>query len=191
MKVAIFGGSFNPFHNGHQQIIDEILKKEIVEEIWVIPCGNHSFGKELISGEKRLEMLKLAINNPSVKILDYEIKKPGKSYSADMIRSFKNDFPENEFFIIIGADNLEVINKWHDFEFLKKEVKFIVAKRPGYELNNVFKIKIIQVLDLNTDISSSKIRSDLWKGTSPKNLMPKQINEYILKNKLYFIENAT
>ncbi len=190
MKIAIFGGSFNPVHNGHIEIINSLIEEKTIDEIWVVPCGNHSFNKDLISGSLRLEMLRLAIDSSKIKISEYELNKKEKSFSADMIRDFKKEYPQNQFLLVIGADNLEVIDKWHDFDYLKKEVEFIVIGRPGYELKNIFGIKIKKIIDLKKDISSTRVREEICKGISNKKNIPIEVYNYIKKNKLYARENA-
>ena len=184
MKIAIFGGSFNPVHNGHLQVAEVILKKNIVDEVWFIPCGNHAFDKNLIEGQKRWEMLNLAINgNPRMKVLDLEIKSKEKSYSAKTIRVLKEEFPF-DFFFVIGSDNLKDLDKWNNFEYLRDNVEFIVVHRPGYEISNSWGIKMKPV-ELISNLSSTQIRDNLKNRKSISGLVPKEVDEYIAKGELY------
>ena len=183
MNIVLFGGSFNPVHNGHLQIISELLKK--LDEVWVVPCGNHAFDKELADGDKRIEMLKLAIKNPGVKILDMEIKKKEKSYSADIVRDFRKEYPDHKFFLVIGADNLDNLQKWHDFQFLKNEVEFIIVSRPGFELTNKNGIRINYVLAIENFASSTQIRNNIESNISIKQFVPKSVCNFLIKNEIY------
>ena len=179
MKVALFGGSFNPIHNGHLQIAEELLENKIVDEVWLIPCGNHAFDKKLASGEDRMKMISLAIENrKSIKAIGVELDPDRKSYSSKTISWFKREFP-HEFYFIIGADNLADLEKWHDFEYLKKNVKFILIKRQGFECSDNPKIDVRHVLNINSPVSSSQIRENLKKGISIKGLVPEKVEEYI------------
>lgn len=187
MKLALFGGSFNPIHNGHLEIANELIKQKLVHEVWFIPCGNHAFDKKLISGEKRLKMISLAIdNNSSLKVIDVELNKSIKSYSANTIKWFKENF-SHEFYYILGADNIIDLNKWYNYDYLKKNVEFILIKRPEYNLNKKIKIeiKIKNILDLNNSTSSTQIRENIKNKKSISQYVPKYVDEYILKEELY------
>jgi NAD+ synthase len=182
LKIALFGGSFNPVHNGHLQIAEELIS-EGMDEVWFIPCGNHAFGKELIEGEKRVDMIKLTINE-KMKVLDLEIKSDKKSFSAETIKYLMNKFPNLDFYYIIGADNLDDLDKWHDFQFLKS-INFIVIKRPGFEIKNKHGIKIVQTLNIENHISSKLIRKNIREDLSIETLIPSQVVDYIKKENLY------
>jgi len=183
MKVALFGGSFNPIHNGHLQIANELLEKGM-EEVWIIPCGNHAFGKKLESGEHRMKMINLAIGkNPSIKAIGAELDSEGKSYSSKTISRFKKEFP-HEFYFVIGTDNLIDMEKWNDFSYLKENVDFILIEREGFEISDIG-ISIKRTLNTNSKISSTQIRENISKGISVKGLVPEKVEEYIRQEGLY------
>ena len=130
-KIALFGGSFNPVHNGHIKMARTILASQIVDEIWFIPCKEHALDKQIIPIENRLEMLSLAISGEKgMEVSDIEKNMPGKSYTANTIKKLKSEF-DHEFYFIIGADNLTQMEKWRYLDYLQKNVSFIVVKRPG------------------------------------------------------------
>lgn len=186
MKIALFGGSFNPIHKGHMQIANELIKRKIVDEVWLIPCGNHAFNKKLVSGEQRIKMINLAIGkNSKVKVSDYELKSKNKSYAAETIAWFKKEFADNDFYFIIGADNLTDLDKWHDFEYLTSNVRFILIKRPGFNSENKLNIEITYVLELENNTSSTQIRENLTKGISVRGLIAEEVEEYISKEGIY------
>ena len=191
MKIALFGGSFNPIHKGHLKIANELLDKKVVDEVWFIPCGNHAFGKELASGKDRWNMLNLATRgNPKLKVIDLEIKSRRKSFSANTIRLLRRKFNYN-FYFVIGADNLRDLEKWHDFEYLKENVEFILIKRAGFELTNNPGIRIIHTLEMENPISSTKIRVLLSNCDSIKNLVSKNVEEYIKQEELYHAKSLS
>jgi NAD+ synthase (glutamine-hydrolysing) len=184
MKVALFGGSFNPIHNGHLQVAEELIKKQIVEQVWLIPCGNHAFNKDLAEGKKRMEMISLAINaNPKIKVVGVEMNEARKSYSSETIAWFKNNFP-HEFFWVIGADNVKDLQKWHDLEYLKNNVNFIIIKRPGYQIEQT-EIKVAKIIEMQNEVSSTKIRENVVEGKDLKGLVPEVVEKFIQKEGLY------
>lgn len=187
MKVALFGGSFNPIHNGHLEIADSIIKEKIADEVWFIPCGNHPFNKKLINGQDRIKMINLSIkNNPRLKLLDLEILSDNISFTSETIKFLKEKFREIEFYFVIGTDNLIDLQKWHDFEYIKKNTEFILVERPKYELTNNLGIKIINSLPIKSLISSTQIRYLLNNNYSIEDLVPEEIELYIKKEGLNY-----
>ncbi|MEI7718352.1 MAG: nicotinate (nicotinamide) nucleotide adenylyltransferase [archaeon] len=185
MKIALFGGSFNPIHNGHLQIANKLVEKKVVDQVWLLPCGNHAFNKQLESGKNRMDMICLAIkNNPSVKVVGVELNETKKSFSSETISWFKKEF-NHDFFWVIGADNLKDLDKWHDFEYLKNSVEFILINRPGFEINNNLGIKIKEIVEMQSDISSTKIRENVATGKDLVGLVPEAVESFIKKEGLY------
>jgi len=186
MKIALFGGSFNPPHNGHLNLIKSILEKKIADEVWIIPCKDHPFEKELTPFKNRLEMLTFVIEKISrVKVLDIENKIPGKSYSYQTVCELKKQNPTDEFYFVVGTDILENIDKWFNYKELFKEVEFIIFPRQGFPMQKVDGMKSIFVKDPEYKISSTEIRYLLQKENSVSNLIPKKVEDYIRKNRLY------
>jgi 8-oxo-dGTP diphosphatase len=183
MKVGLFGGSFNPFHNGHLYIAKKLVEK-IVDETWIIPCRSHAFEKELTDIEKRINMIDLGIKNQkNIRLMDVEPNNK-KSYSAETIRYLNKNF-SHDFYFIIGSDNLKDLDKWHDFNFLKNNVGFILVQRKGYELDSRDDINIRHTLDVKKDISSTDIRDKLRKNIFVGDLITRNVEKYIRKENLY------
>ncbi len=188
MKIGIFGGSFNPIHNTHLRIIDDVLNKKLVDEVWVLPCRDHPFNKKFESAEHRVSMIKLAIKgmrNKKVKICDLELKSEGKNYTYNTINKLKEKY-DYEFSLIIGSDLLKDIKKWYKYSELVKEIKFIIFLREGYPIILPKGLKdacIIKEDPNNT--SSSKIRNLLKDSVKINNFVPIEVEKYIKRNKLY------
>ena len=183
MKVALFGGSFNPIHNGHLQIGEELIKQQIVDQVWLIPCGNHAFNKDLAEGKKRMEMINLAINaNPKIKVVGVEMNEARKSYSSETFAWFKNNFP-HEFFLVIGADNVKDLPRWHDFEYLKTSAQFILINRPRYKIEPT-EVKIEKIIEMQNEVSSTKIRENILAGKDLVSLVPEAVELFIRKEGL-------
>jgi len=185
MKVAILGGSFNPIHNGHIAIAKKVISEKLADEVWIMPCKNHSFDKILENSSNRKEMIKLAINNlPKIKICEFELKQEGKNYTSETLNELKKQY-SHDFYLIIGADILQEITGWHNYPELSRKTKFLVFKRENYPLINPG-INIISIIDLEEmHISSTKVRELIKQKKDIYNLVPKAVEEYICSNNLY------
>lgn len=160
-NIAIFGGSFDPPHIGHQIVIKEALRHLDIEKLFVVPAFLNPFKSKFYFGpEKRFEMIqKICKNISKVEVSDYEISKNSKSFTIDTVKHFKNLVNPAKIYFIIGKDNLKDLHKWHNFEELNKMVEFVVAAREGFEnVEHNFKI-----LDIQVEESSTRIRQKLQK----------------------------
>ncbi|MBO7289335.1 MAG: nicotinate (nicotinamide) nucleotide adenylyltransferase [Clostridia bacterium] len=195
-KIAIFGGSFNPIHNGHIRVAEYALKECGLSKIIFLPNATppHKNKAEIISAEHRFNMVALAIeNNISFEISDYEMILDAPSYTINTIRHFKKLYGADIFFII-GADSLYTLNQWKQYNDLVNECFFIVADRNSTHGSNLLKeaqnhqkkggkIKLIKMPKI--DITSSFIRDKLSKGEDVSKYLPEKVNDYIIKNGLY------
>lgn len=186
MKIGILGGSFNPIHNSHIKIIKTLLKKSLVDEIWLIPCKKHAFNKELASAKDRIAMIKLAIKYiPNAKICRIELKSKGKNYTIGTIRKLKRKHKKFKFFFVAGSDILCEIKKWRSYKQLLSEIEFIVPKRKNYKIKKVKGMRIKAIINANNRISSTEIRGRMREGKSIKNLVPKDVEKFIKERRLY------
>ncbi|MCF6201226.1 MAG: nicotinate (nicotinamide) nucleotide adenylyltransferase [Hydrogenimonas sp.] len=170
-KVAIFGGSFDPVHIGHIEVMKKALEELDMDRLIVVPTYISPFKKgHAAPARKRLEWLKRATAfDPRIEVSDYEIKRDGKSFSYDTVKHFKHFF--DTIYLIIGADNLPSLKKWHRFKDLDKMVKWVVATRSGQDVPEGF-IR----LDVDVPISSTELRSRI----DPK-WIPEPIREEVVK----------
>lgn len=185
-KVALFGGSFNPIHNSHISIIKELLKRKLVDEVWVIPCKKHAFNKNFAPAKHRVKMIKLAIKNiKNARINRVELNYRGTTYTIKTIKKLKSKHL-HRFFWTIGSDVLNEIKIWQDYKKLLEEIEFIVFKRKGYPIIKVRGLKIANLIKKKeTGTSSTEIRKRVKEGKSLKGLVPLSIKEYIEKESLY------
>lgn len=186
MKVGLFGGSFNPIHNEHIRIVKYTLEKKLVDEVWMLPCRIHAFGKNLASEKDRMSMINLALKDISnAKICDIELKSEKISYTADTIRQLKKDYT-HQFYFMIGYDILKDIHKWYKHRQLFNEVEFIAFKRNNYEFQKIPEMKIPYLIEWKEKVvSSSLVREKVRKNEHLRNLVPEAVEKYILENKLY------
>ncbi|MBZ7987513.1 nicotinate (nicotinamide) nucleotide adenylyltransferase [Campylobacter canadensis] len=155
--IAIFGGSFDPIHLGHEEVIKEILKLD-VKKLFIVPTFINPFKKSFYaSPNQRIKWLKMVLlEDERIVISDYEIKQNRPVPSIDTVKYFSKCFQDEKILFIIGADHLKTLHKWHEYEKLKTMVEFVIAKRDNIKIPSEFK-----TLNVNVDISSSFIRNNL------------------------------
>ncbi len=164
MKVAIFGGSFDPPHVGHEQTIEKALLELGTDLLFVVPTFLNPFKEQFFTPASiRLEwMQKLVKNYPNVKILDYEIIQNRAVSSIETVEYIIDLYKPSKIYLIIGADNLEKLPHWNSYERLKELVEFVVASRDD------IKIPInLKKLNINVSISSTNLRDKLDKKYLP------------------------
>jgi len=185
-RVSIFGGSFNPVHNSHIRLIKEILKRKLVEEIWVIPCKSNTFKKELAPAKDRIKMLKLALKDlKNTKINLIEINSKGRDYTIKTINKLKRKY-NHKFFLIIGADISREIIKWYKHDEIFKKTAFIIFKRTDCPIKDQEGMKIYaKILKSAGNISSTSIRQKISHGKRISHLVPEEVEEYIKERGLY------
>ena len=186
MKIGIYGGSFNPIHRGHINIIKYVLEEKKLDKMIVIPVGIPSHRDDFsVSGSERLHMVEAAcMGVPRAEVSDIEIKAKGKSYTYDTLLKLKKKYPDGEFYEIIGEDSADYLHKWKDYKKLVEKVKFIVLKRSGFEYTPNH--KNIEVLESPIyPYSSTKVRKAVRKGKDISSMVPKGVEELIRKYHLY------
>lgn len=192
-KIGLFGGTFDPIHNGHL-IIAEYLRDQLsLEEIWFIPARYHALkpNADITSPDIRYHMVLLAIeDNPLFKGLDIELKREGISYTVDtltdLIRTYQYDSPE--FHLLIGMDNVNELHCWKEPEKIFSLCKVIAFGRPDYQLAKTAE-KFLPLLRLVEapllDISSTLIRQRCREGRSIRYLVPERVRQFIVNTGLY------
>ncbi len=173
MNIALFGGSFDPPHIGHQSIVYEVLKKVDIDKLIVVPTFLNPFKiKSHFSPNDRLELVKELFNNDKkVEVSDFEVLQNKSIPSINTVEYIKQKFNTENIYLIIGTDNIKLLHLWKDFDKLKQLVTFIVISRDGYEEKN----DIIQTINIKLDIniSSTTLREDLDLKYIPKKIEQK------------------
>ncbi|HLQ97791.1 MAG TPA: nicotinate-nucleotide adenylyltransferase [Candidatus Dormibacteraeota bacterium] len=184
-KIGILGGTFDPPHIGHLIIAETVRTSLDLDEIWFMPTNEPPHkNKANSTGLDRLKMVKLATeDNEYFKVNDIEMKRLGKSFTFDTMNILMNEYKNEEFFFIIGADMVEYLPSWSRIDELVQLVKFVGVQREGYELNSPY--PFIKVDIPMIDISSTWIRKRLGVHASVKYLIPESVDAYIKENQLY------
>ena len=181
--MGVYVGSFNPPHKGHIKIVKHLLNKKIVDKILIIPTNNYWNKTNIIDLNHRINMLNffktdnIIINNTLNNL----------EYTYQVFRELKKD--HNEYSLILGADNIISFSKWKNYEELLNQELIIInrdnldIKKYLNELNKKDKYKIINIK--NIDISSTYIRENIKNEKLIKNIIDKQVLDYIKKENLY------
>lgn len=182
MTVGIFGGSFNPVHNGHIALAHVIIDHGIADEVWLTlsPLNPLKSGStELLDDQIRLQMLQLATEGiPGLRVCDIELSLPKPSYTINTLLTLSHMHPGIQFRLVIGSDNMLIFNRWKSNEEIKRMFPPIVYPRPGYHCP--------EALDLPVSaISSTLVREKIRNGEAVNNLIPSKVNKYIRENGLY------
>ncbi|MCK9282453.1 MAG: nicotinate-nucleotide adenylyltransferase [Melioribacteraceae bacterium] len=187
-KIAIFGGTFDPVHNGHLITCQSVLEERKLDKVVFIPTHISPLKQNYkpTPDIHRLEMLKLAIDsNPNFTVSDIELKRENVSYTIDTILELKNKYSEIE--LIIGYDNLLLFEKWREPDRIVSEVKLLVMKRISEvkEERNRYFDKSIFLDNPIIEISSSQIRERIKNNLPVDYLLPDSVHKYIIQQKLY------
>lgn len=211
-RVGLLGGTFNPIHIGHLRAAEEVREILALERVYFIPAAMPPLKDltKIASPDNRIKMVELAIQgNPFFELSDVELKREGTSYTVDTLGYFVSKFPQFEFYFILGTDLFPEMDTWKEYKRLFELSNFAVITRPGFprstsiplalkddfqhhknEGGAIFYVhKSSRVLALvqieGIQVSATRIRNLLNKNRSIKYLVPLEVEEYILENKLY------
>ncbi len=198
-KIGIFGGSFDPVHLGHTGLAEDAMKQAGLEKVVFIPARLQPFklDKKLTSGEDRAEMLKLAAGNTDgFEISTYELDEEGISYTYLTMRAMQDKYGEGaKLYFITGTDAFLKIDQWKNAEELLKRYAYVIGTRPGYKqeelkiciekIREAYGTEIINIDNVQIDVSSTEIRDILKQGESAEGLISEEVERYIKENGLY------
>ncbi len=185
-RTGLFGGSFNPVHNGHIALARWLVDSGRFDEVWLMlsPENPLKANRPGASDSNRRDMLRLACaGHPTLRPCFEEFTLPRPSYTIDTLRHLAAKYPDRRFSIIIGADNWQIFSQWRCPDEIIADFGVTVYPRPGYQVPADMPQGVEFAADApQTDISSSQIRTDL-NGRST--MLPQQVAEYIKTNNLY------
>ena len=167
MKIGIYGGSFNPVHFGHVGLAKWVIEHTDLDELWLLVSPNNPLKPAgiLAPEDERLEAVREAIKEiPSLKASDFEFSLPRPSYTADTLRALQKAYPEHEFTLVIGEDNLAIFTQWREYEYILKNFRIFVYPRkseirnPKSEIRNAENIVFLDSAPY-FNISSTELRA--------------------------------
>ena len=176
MNIAIFGGSFDPPHIAHENIVDEVIENINVDTLFVVPTYLSPFkDKYHLEPKERFELLATLFEaDKKVKVSDFEIIQNRAVPTIETVEYFHKKYSPKNIYLVIGADNLQTLHLWNNFEQLQELVKFIVISREGYEVKN--DIIHFKAINMDIDISSTFLRENFNLEYIPKKIQQKVQN---------------
>jgi len=188
MKIGLFFGSFNPMHIGHKIIASYIAEFSDLDKVMFIVSPQNPLKQKisLLDQYHRLQIIRAEIeDNSKLEVSDIEFTMQKPSYTIDTLVRVKEKYPENDYSIIMGSDNLQNFHKWKNYEQILKDYSVYVYPRPGNEINGSHKnIHIIEGVP-QIEISSSFIRKSIKEGKDISCLMPEKAWTYIDEMNFY------
>jgi nicotinate-nucleotide adenylyltransferase len=194
MRIGVFGGTFDPPHNGHLEIALAAKAQCQLDEVLFVPAGRNPLktARPLASGKHRLRMVELALQgNPGLASCDLEVNRDGPSYTVDTLNELQVVMP-GDYVVIMGGDSLRSFNQWKAHERILRMATLAVATRPPLlqaDLEAVVDPRILShvtwVEMKANPVSSTSIRDTLAKGRSVDLWVPKAVSAYISSHNLY------
>ena len=187
IRTALFGGTFNPLHNGHLTIARSVLEQGLADEVWMLitPCNPWKKDQVLLDDRLRYNMVRDAVKDiHGIEASDYEFNLPKPSYTANTLRHISADYPDREFILTIGADNWVKFDNWRESDFILSNYRIIVYPRSGFEIKDIPQ----GVTELNcplVDVSSTDIRSKIQAGEPINEMVPASVVRTIANLNLY------
>ena len=209
IKTGIFGGSFNPIHNGHISLARQLREKAGLDEVWLMvsPQNPLKQSSELLDDAVRMEMASMALEGvEGVIASDYEMHLPKPSYTWNTLQNLSKDYPDREFVLLMGGDNWALFDRWYHYEDILANYQIVVYPRKldsnslrnqgikedasdGCEtpkLQNSLENNNLQLVEAELlNISSTEIRQRIKAGKSIRRMVPKPVADYIRKEGLY------
>ena len=189
MKIGLFFGSFNPVHHGHLIIADVMANHTDLNQVWFVISPHNPLKKQdsLLHEHDRYDMVEKAIaDNPKLRASDIEFHLPRPSYTIDTLLHIALKYPQHEFALIMGGDNLATIKKWKNYEQILTHYSIYVYPRPQTlktEFDEHPNIKFVQAPLL--DISATYIREAIQQNKSIKYLLPEAVEQHIYRKGFY------
>ena len=177
-RTGIFGGSFNPIHNGHISLAQQLRKRAGLDEVWLMVSPHNPLKQsaDLLDDNLRMEMARLALEGvEGIVASDYEMHLPKPSYTWNTLQALSKDYPDREFVLLMGGDNWALFNRWYHHEDIAANYQIFVYDRTPGEPGFI-------------DISSTEIRERIKAGKGIKRLVPKVVADFIKEKGLYLEE---
>ncbi len=187
MKIGLYFGSFNPIHVGHLIIAQTLFQRGGLDQVWFVVSPQNPFKKQesLAHEHDRLRMVELAIDdNFQFRASDVEFRMPRPSYTIDTLTYLSDKYPQHQFSLFLGSDNLNHFHKWKNHQAILDNYPILVYPRPG-EVKTLDHPGVSFLDAPLLDISATFIRQSIQEGLSVRYLLPERVEGYIADKKLY------
>ena len=183
MRLALYGGTFDPIHHGHLILARDAMELLSLDRVVFLPAAisPHKLNRAPTSAEVRRAMVQAAIaGEPGFVLDDRELGRAGPSYTVDTVEEFRKELPGSELIYLIGYDHLAKLHTWHRIEDLRRQVEFVVFGRGAGNDEHGFR-----QLTRRLDISATEIRQRVARGVSIRYLVPEPVRLLIEQHRLY------
>ena len=190
---GLFFGSFNPIHLGHTNLAEYIFRFSGVDEIWFIVSPRNPLKEqsELIDENLRLKMLQLATGDKDYLVAsDIEFDLPKPSYTIKTLKTLSEIFPEDDFILLIGSDNMQIFDQWKDYQTILDDYSVLVYPREGYPYEEYEeRYPEMQILEEAPffDVSSTQIRELIKNNQDVSHWLHADVYQFIKENNLYTV----
>lgn len=188
-KTGLFFGSFNPIHVGHLIIANSMLTGSELEEVWFVVSPQNPLKERstLLADHHRLQMVRVAIEeNYKMRACDVEFHLPMPSYTVVTLAHLGELYPDREFSLIMGSDNLDNFHRWRNYEHILENYEIYVYPRPGHDGGDLASHPHVHLVDVPMmDISSSYIRERISKRQSVEYLLTEPVYKYLTEMHFY------
>ncbi len=188
MKIGLFFGSFNPLHLGHKIIASYLVDFSVLEKVLFVVSPQNPLKEKrtLLDQNHRLEIIRAEVeDNSKLDVSDIEFSMPQPSYTIDTLVRLSEKYPENEYALIMGGDNLKNFHKWKNYEQILENYSIYVYPRYGFEIEGSHKnIHLIEGVP-QMEISASFIRKSIKEGKDISYLMPEKAWKYTNEMNFY------
>ncbi len=188
-KTGLFFGSFNPVHIGHMAIANYMVEFTDLDRLWFVVSPQNPFKKknQLLAEYHRLELVNLAIDDSNLfKASNIEFNLPQPSYTIDSLVYLEEKYPENEFVLIMGSDNLRYLHKWKNYQQILDNHQIYIYPRPGVDVADFMNMGKLKIVDSPTmEISSSFIRNSIKEKKDVSFFMPSKVAQYVKEMHFY------
>lgn len=184
--IAIFGGRFDPIHNGHIHLARAVLRAKQADEIWIVPDNQHQWNPIIASPEHRTSMIKKVLEkNMEIKTTAIDIG--GTTETITVFRKLKSENPDFDFVFICGSDQITNFHKWTHWSEIEKELPFIIVSRAGHPAENLpSNCTILKDPEyIPIEDSATRVRNAIKRGENIEKFVAPEVHQYIEKYKLY------
>ena len=190
-RTALFFGSFNPIHVGHLIIANTMLQQTEVDEVWLVVSPQNPLKERstLLADHHRLQMVQRAIDdNYHLRACDIEMHLPIPSYTVVTLAELDDRYPDREFCLIMGSDNLAGFERWRNYQFILEHYHIFVYPRPGFPKtdNGLWDHPHVTLVDVPMmDLSSSYIRRMIGEGRDVRYMLTEPVYKYLTEMHFY------
>lgn len=190
LRIAIFGGTFDPPHVGHLIIAEQAREQLGLDRVIFIPAfvPPHKKHGAIANPRERLTMTRLATRDSKAFVVSsMEVQRKGVSYTIDTVRELQKQFPDAEIFLIMGGDNFKLIETWKSSQEILRNTKIAIYRRASHGRKRLTKPHkgVVELKGVFLDISSTIIRQRVHRGESIQYLVPAAVHSFIRASKLY------